>query len=94
MVYILHFSEPIHHARHYTGYCRKIGPRLAAHRMGQGARLTQVAVERGISLVLVYLEPGSRIEERRLKRSHNIPRICPICNGQGWPGYNEWVSRA
>jgi len=84
MVYILHFSEPIHHARHYTGYCKKIGPRLAAHNMGHGARLTQVAVERGISLSLVYLADGGRMVERRLKSQHNAPRFCPICNGKGW----------
>jgi predicted GIY-YIG superfamily endonuclease len=88
MVYILHFNVPIAHARHYTGYCKDIARRLAQHRMGRdgkhgGARLTQVACERGIDFQLVYLEPGTRADERRLKRAKNAPRLCPICNKKG-----------
>lgn len=79
MVYILHFSAPMHHAKHYVGSTADVERRLALHRAGQGARLTQVAVERGIQLLLATVLLGSRHEERALKRRHNAPRYCPLC---------------
>jgi predicted GIY-YIG superfamily endonuclease len=84
MLYVLHFSEKIHHAGHYTGSCAdgRLEQRLLEHRNGFGARLTQVAVERGITLQLGATLPGSYLDERALKNQHNGPRHCAICRQQ------------
>jgi hypothetical protein len=50
-VYLLHFDRPIsdkHTAQHYTGWTKYLPARALAHLRGRGARLTQVACERGI----------------------------------------------
>ena len=39
VVYLVHFSEPYRHARHYTGWTVDLDARLAEHRAGRGARL-------------------------------------------------------
>ena len=81
--YLLHFSEPIAHARHYLGWSPELLPRLNAHRAGKGARLTEVAVERGRELILVRVWPDTdRSFERQLKRRKNSPQLCPICAGE------------
>lgn len=79
-VYLLHFDNPISHARHYLGFAEELMPRLHAHRFGHGARLTQVACERGVSFQLVRAWKGSRRDERKLKNQKNAPRFCPYCN--------------
>jgi predicted GIY-YIG superfamily endonuclease len=80
VAYLLHFSEKISdHAGHYLGSAKDLDHRLGEHARGQGARLTQVAVERGISWDLVRTWPGGRQQEYRLKRQHNGPRLCPLC---------------
>jgi predicted GIY-YIG superfamily endonuclease len=83
-VYLLHFSEPIKHARHYLGYTRvSVYDRLIEHNAGRGARLTQVAVSMGIELHLARIWPGAdRKFERRLKNRNNAPKLCPICRGE------------
>ena len=84
VVYLLHFSQPIapgrHTTRHYLGYSDDWERRIAEHRAGTGARLTQVAKERGISFVVARLWDGDRALERQLKRRHAGPRLCPICS--------------
>ncbi len=79
MVYLLHFSAPYHHARHYLGSSADVGRRLARHRRGQGGRLIQVIIEAGLTFELVRTWPGGKTEERRLKDRHEGPRLCPIC---------------
>jgi hypothetical protein len=83
MVYEYHFSQKIHHAGHYIGYCsdERFEERQKEHERGCGARLTQVAVERGITLKLARVWPGKgRKFERMLKiKNKNGPRLCPIC---------------
>ncbi len=85
-VYLLHFSGPVapghHTAQHYMGWSEDLGPRVNAHAHGQGARLTQVAKERGLTFIVARTWQGTRSDERRLKRRHNAPRLCPICNGR------------
>jgi len=85
-VYLLHFSGEIapgrHTARHYLGWAADLGPRVNAHAHGIGARLTQVAKERGLTFVVARTWEGDRNLERRLKRRHAAPRLCPICNGR------------
>jgi predicted GIY-YIG superfamily endonuclease len=78
--YLLHFSEAISgHAGHYLGFAVDIPARLEEHRVGRGARLTQVAIERGITWVVARTWPGeTRQDERRHKRTHG-PKLCPVC---------------
>lgn len=82
MVYLLHFSAPIsdkHTCQHYLGFAHDLDARLAEHAAGRGARLTQVALERGITWECVRTWPGDRSAERRLKHRKSSPRLCPIC---------------
>ena len=81
-VYLLHFEPSYQHAAHYLGFAEDIERRVAEHRKGTGARLTQVAVEAGCALHLARVWPGAdRNLERRLKRWHSGTRLCPICTG-------------
>lgn len=83
-VYLLHFSEPIapgrHTAQHYIGSADDLERRIAQHRAGTGARLCEVAAERGISFVIARTWEGGRKLERELKNRKAGPRLCPICN--------------
>ncbi len=85
-VYLLHFSEPIspnHPCQHYLGWTIDLKHRLSLHKRGLGSRLCRVAKERGITWELVRTWEGDKSLETRLKRSHNSPKYCPICNGGG-----------
>lgn len=81
--YLLHFRTPIspdHTAQHYIGWAEDVDRRIAEHRAGRGARLTQVAKERGIDFAVVRIwEHAERTTERKLKNRHNAPKLCPIC---------------
>lgn len=94
-VYILHFSEPISgQAGHYTGFAENISGRLTHHRNGTGARLTQVAAERGITMTLARtFEGADRAFERQLKQTKNIRRYCPICMGNKCRAYHPKEKR-
>jgi hypothetical protein len=88
VVYCYHFGQPIsplHTCQHYVGYADNLLARDADHRAGRGARLTQVALERGIELLLVWAVPGDRWLERQIKLFHNTPRLCPVCAGRHHP---------
>lgn len=94
MVYLLHFRKPIspdHTCQHYLGFTDDLDARLNEHRNGNGARLTQVACERGIGFDLVRVWEGDRGLERRLKNMKMSNRLCPICNPAGvhWCTENE-----
>lgn len=83
-VYLLHFSDrinPTHPCQHYIGFSEDVATRITQHRAGQGARLCEVAKERGISMELarVWWE-GDRKLERQLKNRKNSPKLCPLCN--------------
>lgn len=80
--YLLHFVTPYKHARHYLGYAEDLSARLAQHRSGNGARLTQVVREAGISWVVARIWRGGRQLERKLKRWHSGVKLCPICQGK------------
>lgn len=83
MVYLLHFSAPIsprHSCQHYLGYAGDLASRLAEHKAGRGARLTQVALERGITWELARTWQGDRALERQLKNRKGARVLCPICN--------------
>lgn len=81
VVYLLHFSEYYHHARHYIGYTTSLDERLDAHNGGTGAKLIKAIREKGLSFEVVRVwENGSRKLERQLKRQKNSKRFCPICS--------------
>lgn len=81
-IYLLHFERrisPRHTTQHYLGIAKDLEARLADHASGQGARLTQVAVERGISWTVVRTWKGDRTFERRLKNRKHANYLCPLC---------------
>lgn len=83
IVYVLHFDQPIspnHTAQHYIGYADNLSGRISHHRNGTGARLTQVARERGIGFEVVAVYSGTRDFERRLKNNFHGNKLCPYCN--------------
>jgi predicted GIY-YIG superfamily endonuclease len=65
--YLLHFSEPYKHARHYSGTTADLAARLAEHQTGRGSRLLAVAKAAGIAWTLARTWPGGRQRERQLK---------------------------
>lgn len=92
-VYLLHFSRPLAHARHYTGYSANLASlmfRVSKHRAGVSkAAGRPVAIMKalhaaGIDFELARVWPlGDRGLERRLKQRHGgITRVCPICSGE------------
>lgn len=83
MIYVIHFDEPYHHARHYVGYCADgtLEQRLARHRTGRGSRLMLAVELAGLGWTIALTHPGDRRLERTLKRAKNRPRYCPICRG-------------
>jgi predicted GIY-YIG superfamily endonuclease len=86
VVYLVHFTEPYRHARHYTGWTADLESRLAEHQAGRGARLLQVITQAGIGWTLARTWQGTRDRERQLKRQGGASRRCPICRAnQGRP---------
>lgn len=88
MIYLIHFDQPYHHARHYIGFVEDLDhlmPRLMLHKQGHGARLMEVINNAGISWRLARTWQGDRTQERRLKNQKNTPRLCPICNPSAAP---------
>lgn len=82
MVYLLHFEQPIsegHTTQHYIGSTDNLTRRIWQHANGHGARLCEVAKERGIGFQVVRTWEGGRREERKLKRRKSGPLLCPIC---------------
>lgn len=80
MVYLIHFDRPLHHAKHYLGYCADgtLEVRLIRHRAGRGARLLAVLREFNIGWRVVRVFEGDRKFERRLK-GRGASRLCPLC---------------
>jgi len=94
-VYLLHFERPIapgrHTTQHYVGFATDLAARMQEHATGHGARLTQVARERGIVFRVARLWRGDRWLERRLKDRKNTPRLCPICGRGCNVGYADEI---
>jgi len=78
-VYLIHFSQPHRHARHYLGYADDLERRIRHHRDGSGARLMQVVTQAGISWDVVRTWDGDRSVEKQLKRWHSGADLCPVC---------------
>jgi hypothetical protein len=87
-VYLVHFKQPLRHARHYLGFVensKAVLDRLHRHINGNGAALMRAAAAAGIEFVLVRTWQGkSRRFERRLKLQKHHPRLCPVCNPAGF----------
>jgi predicted GIY-YIG superfamily endonuclease len=83
-VYLLHFSAPYKHARHYVGFTLNLPARLDAHTKGNGARLMEVIIDAGLSFELTRTWQGSRHTERSLKKRKNAPRLCPVCSPEAF----------
>lgn len=79
-IYLIHFDPPYKHARHYLGTSPHVNERMTEHANGQGSPLVRAAVAAGVQLRLARVwKRGGRALERRLKKGHNVPRLCPIC---------------
>jgi predicted GIY-YIG superfamily endonuclease len=78
-VYLLHFSQPYQHARHYTGWTDDLLERLELHASGKGARLTAVIRQAGFGFTLVRTCEGTRRTERAIKNAGGAVRFCPLC---------------
>ncbi len=82
-VYLYHFSDKVSdHAQHYLGSAEDLKQRDWLHQNGRGARLLQVARERGIKFWIVRTWKGDRKLERKLKNRHNAAQLCPICRAK------------
>lgn len=81
IVYLLHFSTPYKHARHYIGSTSDLTTRLERHASGQGARLLEVIHAAGITWRCVRTWNGGRQLERHLKNRKEAPMLCPECAG-------------
>jgi predicted GIY-YIG superfamily endonuclease len=92
-VYLLHFSAPVsnrHTCQHYLGFAEDLAVRVQKHQSGNGSRLVQVALQRGLSFELVRVWRGGRSFERKLKNRKEATRLCPICNpGNRYAEANE-----
>lgn len=83
IVYLYHFSSKVSdHAGHYLGSCDDLDKRDWLHQHGKGARLLQVAKERGIKFWIVRTWVGDRKLERKLKNRKNAAKLCPICRAK------------
>ncbi len=82
-VYLLHFSQPYKHAKHYIGWAKKINARIKHHKDGTGARLPAVVVAAGIELITARIWKGKdKSFERNLKNCKKSSEFCPICAGE------------
>lgn len=81
MVYLLHFSRPYYHARHYLGFTLNLNRRLREHRRGAGSPLMAAVVEDEIEPFLA--RTWSQVTRAFEKRAHHTARrqACPICRG-------------
>jgi hypothetical protein len=86
MVYLIHFDRPLHHARHYLGYCADgtMEVRLIRHRAGRGARILAALRRVDIGWRVVRVFDGDYRFERRLKSLHKIWHYCPVCSTSPW----------
>ncbi len=88
VVYMLHFSEPYKHARHYVGWTEDLLHRLDQHATGHGARLVTVIWSAGIGFTLIRICEGTRATERAIKNEGGAVRYCPACTSR--PRNGPW----
>jgi len=94
-VYLIHLSVPVGHAQHYLGFSLDHVQRLEEHRSNRGGRLLKVANSRGIAYEIVRVwSPADRRFERRVKNRSCAPKLCPVCNEDGWQNWLPVVNDA
>lgn len=82
-VYLIHFSSPLKHARHYIGWSNFIKQRIRHHRAGTGSKICKAAVENGIELIVAREWEGKDGNfERKLHNQKKASELCPICSGE------------
>jgi hypothetical protein len=74
-VYLLHFSAPYRHARHYTGWTDDLPARLTAHAAGRGARPGSPSPSLGPGRVAGSSSARSRTPGVRCGTARCAPRI-------------------
>jgi predicted GIY-YIG superfamily endonuclease len=80
MVYLLHYSQPLCHARHYMGATTNLNQRIKRHRNGTSkAHLPVAFFKLGINFVVSRTWEGDFELEKQLKKQKNGRRLCPIC---------------
>lgn len=81
MVYLIHFSEKLHHAQHYIGFVENnLKQRIKKHQKNKGAKLLIAVNDKGISWEVVRVwEEGDRTFERKLKNCKKARCFCPVC---------------
>jgi hypothetical protein len=87
-IYLLCFSQPYRHARHYCGWTDDLLDRLREHATGHGARLMTVIFHAGIGFTLARTCEGTRTTERVIKNAGGAVRYCPLCTRQ--PRNGHW----
>ena len=88
-VYLLHFSEPYKHAKHYLGSAVNAVERLKHHKSEScDVRLLRVVKAAGITFEIARIWKGDRRLERRLK-GRGLSRLCPICKQKGSNGQTD-----
>jgi predicted GIY-YIG superfamily endonuclease len=90
VIYLLHFSQPYRHAKHYVGWTEDLLDRLDQHAAGTGARLMAVIRQAGIGFTLVRTCEGTRATERAIKNEGGSVRFCPACTSRPWNG--PWLA--
>lgn len=92
--YLIHFSQPIGNpgeprgqAQHYLGVTSSLDCRLLLHKHGNGSAIMAAVGKAGVAWEIARLWRVDSWEESRdlehaLKRRHNSPRLCPICQGK------------
>lgn len=100
-VYVVHFAQPLAHARHYTGWTQNLAQRMSQHRAGYGGRLMASVQAAGIPWFVTHTERGDRNRERQIKnRSSGARRLCWACKleevivAQGSAAYLQTRNRA
>jgi len=82
MVYLIHFSEKLHHAQHYIGFVAgDLTQRIERHKANRGAKILAAVNINGINwqVVRVWLG-GDRSLERKLKNYKKSRCFCPVCS--------------
>jgi len=83
-IYILHFDRPFSHAKHYVGSADNVSLRVLEHATGRGANLMRHVVGAGIGFIVSCTFPGTRGDERIMKKRWKdvAKRRCPVCSGK------------
>lgn len=84
-VYVIHFDEPFHHARHYVGWTAgdDVDERMLRHTRGNGSRLLRAVNGEGIGWTVVRVwHNADRHFERWIKEQKQTAGFCPVCSEQ------------